>query len=94
MLSVPSDYGRFAVALTIVTLGSLALTLGGPALVTRYVPEAPLHEQVPLARALGGQLAREAGVQLCVLGGIAALVIVAFGIGRPLARGSRRRARG
>jgi hypothetical protein len=27
----PSDYGRFAVALTIVTLGSLALTLGGPA---------------------------------------------------------------
>lgn len=79
----PSDYGRFAVALTIVTLGSLALTLGGPALVTRYVPEAPLHEQVPLARALGVRLARDAGVQVCILGGIAASVVVAFGIGVP-----------
>ena len=59
----PSDYGRFAVALTIVTLGSLALTLGGPALVTRYVPGVPPDEQIPLARALGVRLAREAGFQ-------------------------------
>jgi O-antigen/teichoic acid export membrane protein len=79
----PSDYGRFAVALTTVTLGSLALTLGGPALVTRYVPGAPPEERLPLARALGGQLAREASVQLCVLAGIAALVVVAFGVGVP-----------
>jgi O-antigen/teichoic acid export membrane protein len=79
----PSDYGRFAVALTIVTLASLALTLGGPALVTRFVPEAPPDEQVPLARALGGQMAREAGVQLGVLAGIAALVIVAFSVDVP-----------
>ena len=79
----PSDYGRFAVALTIVTLGSLALTLGGPALVTRYVPAAPPDGQLPLARALGGQLAREASVQLCVLAGIAALVTVAFAVDVP-----------
>ena len=79
----PSDYGRFAVALTIVTLGTLALTLGGPALMTRYVPGTPPDEQIPLARALGVRLAREAGLQICVLGGIAALVVVAFGVRVP-----------
>lgn len=53
-----TDYGRFSVALTIVTLGSLALTLGGPPLVTRFVPAVPVGERMALARALGGRLAR------------------------------------
>jgi O-antigen/teichoic acid export membrane protein len=76
----PSDYGRFALVLTIVTLGSLALTLGGPALVTRFVPAAPPDDQVPLARAFGRRLARESGVQLAALTAIAALVAVGLGV--------------
>jgi O-antigen/teichoic acid export membrane protein len=79
----PSDYGRFAVALTIVTLGSLALTLGGPALVTRYVPAAPPDDQLPLARAFGRRLAGETGVQLGVLSAIAVLIAVAIGVRIP-----------
>ena len=77
------DYGRFAVALTIVTLGLAGADPRRAALVTRYVPAAPPDGQLPLARALGGQLAREASVQLCVLAGIAALVTVVFAVDVP-----------
>lgn len=73
----PADYGHFAVLLTIVTVGSLALTLGGPVLMTRFVPAAPLGEQVALARALGFRLARGRAVQLAVLG-VATVVVVAW----------------
>ncbi|MGH3834213.1 MAG: hypothetical protein ACRDSF_00695, partial [Pseudonocardiaceae bacterium] len=34
----PADYGRFAVALTVVAIGSVAMTLGGATLLARYVP--------------------------------------------------------
>ncbi|MEM9745470.1 MAG: oligosaccharide flippase family protein [Actinomycetota bacterium] len=54
----PSDYGRFAVALTVVTLGSLALTLGGHTMMARYVPAVPEPDRVAVARELGRRLAR------------------------------------
>ena len=60
----PHDYGRFAVPLSVVTLGSLAMTLGGPTLMVRYVPAAAPGHRVALARALGARLARGRAVQL------------------------------
>jgi O-antigen/teichoic acid export membrane protein len=70
----PEDYGRFAVPLTIVTLGSLAMTLGGPTLMARYVPAAPECDRVALARSLCARLARGRGLQVA---GIALVAVVA-----------------
>lgn len=53
----PGDFGRFSVPLTIVTLGSLALTLGGPTVLARYVPAVPVDQRLATARALGRRLA-------------------------------------
>ena len=64
----PADFGRFSVLLTIVTLGSLALTLGGPTLMARFVPAAPPHERVALARAIGARLTRGRAAQLVAIG--------------------------
>lgn len=75
-----SDYGRFSVPLTIVTLGSLALTLGGPTLMARYVPAAPPEDRLALARSIGGRLARGRAVQVGVLAlGAAAAAAIAPG---------------
>jgi O-antigen/teichoic acid export membrane protein len=54
----PAGYGRFSVALTIVTLGSLAMTLGGSTLLSRYVPAAPPADRAAVALALTVRLAR------------------------------------
>lgn len=71
----PTAYGRFAVPLTIVTLGSLALTLGGPTLMARFVPAAPPEERVARARALGARLARGRALQLTVMGLVTAVAV-------------------
>ena len=71
----PSDFGRFSVLLTIVTLGSLALTLGGPTVMVRFVPAAPEAERVALARAIGARLARGRAAQLAVLGIVACTLV-------------------
>jgi O-antigen/teichoic acid export membrane protein len=73
----PADYGRFSVPLTIVTIGSLALTLGGPTLMARFVPAAAPEDRVALARAIGGRLARGRAAQLAALAA-AALAAVAW----------------
>lgn len=72
----PADYGRFAVPLTVVTLGSLALTLGGPTLMARFVPAAAPGDRVALARAIGGRLARGRAAQLAVLAAVALAAVV------------------
>lgn len=69
-----TDYGRFALALTVVTIVSLGLTLGGPTLMTRFVPAAPPDLRLALARRLGGRLLRGRAAQLAVV--IAAAVLV------------------
>ena len=69
----PGDYGRFSVPLTIVTLGSLALTLGGPTVLARFVPAAAPEQRLAVARSLGRRLARGRGLQLAVIAGVAAL---------------------
>lgn len=73
----PHDYGRFAVPLTLVTLGSLAMTLGGPTLMARFVPAAPPAERVALARAVGGRLARGRAVQVAAIAAVALAASVA-----------------
>jgi len=69
----PDDFGRFSVPLTIVTLGSLALTLGGPTVLARYVPAAPVDQRLATARALGRRLAWGRALQLGVIAAAAAL---------------------
>jgi O-antigen/teichoic acid export membrane protein len=72
----PDAYGRFAVPLTIVTLGSLALTLGGPTLVARFVPAARVEERPGVAVALARRLAIGRGLQLVVIAGVTAIAVV------------------
>lgn len=73
----PADYGRFAVPLTVVTIGSLAMTLGGPTLMARFVPAAAPEQRVALARAIGARLAKGRGVQLAAIA-VGAVVLVAL----------------
>jgi O-antigen/teichoic acid export membrane protein len=73
----PEAYGRFSVALAIVTVGSLALTLGGPTTMARYVPSARPGERLALARRLGARLALGRAVQLAALAAGAAVLVVA-----------------
>jgi len=49
----PADYGDFALALSVVTLSSASVALGGPTLVSRYVAAAPDGDRRTLALALG-----------------------------------------
>ncbi|MEM1335621.1 MAG: hypothetical protein AAGG08_19425, partial [Actinomycetota bacterium] len=71
------DYGPFAVALTVVTLGSLALTLGGHTMMARYVPAAPEPDRPAVARALAIRLARSRGALLLVLVASGAIGVLA-----------------
>jgi O-antigen/teichoic acid export membrane protein len=59
----PSDYGTFAVALSVVTLGSAASALGGPTPLSRFVPMVDPRERPGLARELALRSAKwRAGV--------------------------------
>ena len=74
----PDEYGRFAVPLTIVTLGTLALSLGGPTVLARFVPLAPEGARVATARAIGVRLAQGRTWQLlatAVAASLASLVV-------------------
>lgn len=73
----PADYGLFALALTVVTIGSVAMALGGPTVMGRFVPAAAPAERVALARALGRRLALGRAAQLAALA-VVALALVAW----------------
>ncbi len=64
----PADHGRFSVLLTLVAVGSVAMTLGGATLLARYVPTAPDTARPALARALTLRLARNRRVPFALLG--------------------------
>lgn len=72
----PADFGRFSVALTIVTIASVAMMLGGPTLMARYVPAAPPGERAALARALTARLAVGRAVQLALIALVAGVLAV------------------
>lgn len=63
----PDAYGHLSVPLTIVTLGSLALVLGGPTVMARFVPTVAPAERPALAWALGARLALGRVLQLAVV---------------------------
>ena len=73
----PADYGIFALGLTIVTLGSAALSLGASAMLTRFLPAEPEGSRAPLARALAERLARRRLGQIAVIAVVAAVLTLA-----------------
>ena len=70
----PVDYGRFALALALFQIGGASVALGGPGLMSRFVPAAAPGERAALARALLGRMVRWR------LLGIAAVAVVATAI--------------
>src|SRR5581483_4680770 len=75
----PGPYGRVALAVSIVTLGSAALSVGGPMLLTRFVPAAEPTGRPALARALAVRLAWLRALTLTGVAGVAAVL----GVARP-----------
>jgi O-antigen/teichoic acid export membrane protein len=69
----PGDYGEFALALSIVMIASASLTLGGPAVMTRFVPAASPESRDAVARAL---VIRLGGYRALQVGAAAAIAIV------------------
>jgi len=75
----PSDYGSFAVALSLVTLASAASALGGPTWLSRFVPTVPVADRPGLARALAVRSARWR-IGVC---GVAALIATVLALADP-----------
>jgi O-antigen/teichoic acid export membrane protein len=71
------EYGRFATALALVTILSASLNMGGPALLSRFVPATPDGERLHVARGLAGRLARVRIAQIGVVVALAVAVSVA-----------------
>src|SRR5262249_7770306 len=71
----PADYGVFAVALAVVAIGSSTAALGGPALLSRYVPAALPEERGGVALALAARLARVRGAEVLLVA-VGATVLV------------------
>ncbi|MGI9112098.1 MAG: hypothetical protein ACR2GT_07885 [Gaiellaceae bacterium] len=77
----PADYGSFAVALSIVTVGSAASALGGPTWMSRFVPTVAAADRPGLARALAGRSARWR-IGVCALAAIVAVALALVDPGR------------
>lgn len=73
----PHDYGRFAVALSVVALAASSLTLGGPTLLTRFVPATAAEDRLPFTRALVNRLLRLRAVQVLGIAVVAAALVLA-----------------
>ena len=67
----PTEYGRLLVALTILTLGSYAISLGAPSAFVRFIPAEPPERRAGLARSMTLRLLRLRAVQLAVAAAIA-----------------------
>jgi O-antigen/teichoic acid export membrane protein len=63
----PADYGVFALAFTVVSVSSLSMALGGPTLMSRFIPTVSPGEREAVARALLVRLAHWRGAFLSVL---------------------------
>lgn len=80
----PVDYGFFAVATSIVTIGSVTLGLGGPVLMARFVPSVASADRPALARALAVRTAYWRGGLLAVAG-VAVVAVALVSTSVPLA---------
>src|SRR3954451_7930512 len=70
----PVDYGTFALCLSIVTLAASSIAIGGPTLMSRYVPAAAPARRDAVARALALRVGRWRVVGL-VAAGLVAVVL-------------------
>ena len=59
-----SGYGQFAIALALVQIGGASLSLGGPGMLSRFVPASAGHERAAVARSLLGRMAAWRGLGL------------------------------
>jgi O-antigen/teichoic acid export membrane protein len=73
----PSAYGTLALALAVTGIGSSLVTVGGGAVLGRYVPAAPENERVALAHALVRRLALVASLPLVFAAGACAVLAAA-----------------
>jgi hypothetical protein len=78
----PADYGGFALALTLVTIGSASVSFSGPTVMARFVPAAPPSERTALARALLLRIGRWRLAQVVLFAALPAAVLVAVDPGR------------
>jgi O-antigen/teichoic acid export membrane protein len=72
----PVDYGRFALALALFQIGGASVALGGPGLMSRFVPAADPGERPAVARALLRRVVRWRALGVVAVAGVAALVAV------------------
>ena len=63
----PANYGDFAVAFSVVSVASASMAIGGPAVMTRFVPAAAPDDRDAVARALVARLARWRAAQMAVI---------------------------
>ena len=63
----PADFGVFALVLTVVSVSSMSMALGGPALLSRFIPAVSPGEREAVARALVVRLARWRVAGLCAI---------------------------
>jgi O-antigen/teichoic acid export membrane protein len=63
----PADYGVFALVLTVVSVSSLSMALGGPILMSRFIPAASPADREAVARSLLIRMARWRSAVLCAL---------------------------
>jgi len=71
----PADFGRMTVVLAIVTLGAVAISLGAPSALARFVPGEPEPRRAGLARSMTYQLLPLRGAQLAIAGIICAILV-------------------
>jgi O-antigen/teichoic acid export membrane protein len=75
-----SDYGVFALGVSLVTIAGGAASLGGPTMATRFVAAAPPSERAPLARAV---IRRSAAWRIGAAALVASVVLVARPVDLP-----------
>ncbi len=73
----PSDYGTFSVAFAIVAVVASSLTLGGPALLSRFVPAAAPEDRLPVARKLAVRILRIRMLQVLAVVAVATVLTLA-----------------
>jgi O-antigen/teichoic acid export membrane protein len=74
----PADFGGFALALSLVTIASAAVSVGASPMLARFVPAADASERKDVARTLGAALARRRAISTGLAVGAAATLATFF----------------
>ncbi|MFN2617502.1 MAG: hypothetical protein ABR581_10315 [Thermoleophilaceae bacterium] len=74
----PSEYGRFALVLALVTIGSASVSFSGPTVMSRFVPTVEATRRPAVARALLARLARWRALQVLMLGALPGAAVAAL----------------